>query len=340
MDNLITQESFTFFYNKRCDKTNKILEIILQNGYKVIIVEHNSNNIDSEQCIGGYQPEKIIMNDHNIIGYVETPAIFHDDGYGLRTIYRGDDALIWINCHFSTLDELKTDSHYLKVLSESIDKNIKLRIENDKIIELKKKRSTTYTSIVICNEELSKILMRDALVKENLVKLSKLHIAADVISISKIPVHITDKTIYSNSYSGDSCIRKIKTNHETGFHTIVVVDFDNININDEFMKELLLNGHMYNCIVLCITTTIPNIQFSLRNNFDYIYVDRGKNPSEHEMKKLHQHYFGVYETCDAFINQYNRTVKNPDDYITLSNSHVAFGKISDVVGKYRPYKGK
>ena len=125
MLNCNSLEIYTLFYSKQCNKTKKLLQLILENGHKIAITECKTENIDSNLRINDDQPEKILVN--NIIidnGCVKTPAIFYDNCYGVRNIYSGDNALIWINCHFRSIDELKSDLGYIKLLEESINKNI------------------------------------------------------------------------------------------------------------------------------------------------------------------------------------------------------------------------
>ena len=337
MLNCNSLEIYTLFYSKQCNKTKKLLQLILENGHKIAITECKTENIDSNLRINDDQPEKILVN--NIIidnGCVKTPAIFYDNGYGVRNIYSGDNALIWINCHFRSIDELKSDLGYIKLLEESINKNIILKQEKEP-----HKHILNSVNLVICNDELSKILIRDTLVKETLIRNSKENMASDVIYISHNAINVTDKTIYSHSYPyiANSYMDKILLNLENGFNTIVVIDIENMNMNNENIKELTFNGRYYKCTIIFLTVSVPKIASSMRSNMDYVYVDRGINPPQHELKTLYEQYFGVYASFTEFYRQYKRTVKKPDDYIVISNNGSS-SKTYQNIGKYRPFIAK
>ncbi len=337
MSNCNSLEIYTLFYSKQCNKTKKILELILENDYKVAITECKTENIDSNLCINDDQPEKVLLN--NIVidkCCVKTPAIFYDNGHGVRNIYSGDNALMWINCHFRSIDELKIDLGYIKLLEESINKNIILKQEKEP-----RKHKLNSVNLVICNDELSKILIRDALVKETLIRNSKENIATDVIYISHNAVNVTEKTIYSNSYSyiDNSYMDKISLNLENGFNTIIVIDTENMNMNNENIEELTFNGRHYNCTIIFLTVSIPNLSPTMRSNIDYVYVDRGINPPQDELKTLYQQYFWIYESLNKFTRQYKRTVKKSDDYIVIINNSSSLKPYKNI-SKYRPFISK
>ena len=92
---------------------------------------------------------------------------------------------------------------------------------------------------------------------ETIIRNSKENIATDVIYISHNAVNVTEKTIYSNSYSyiDNSYMDKISLNLENGFNTIIVIDIENMNMNNENIEELTFSGRHYNCTIIFLTVS-------------------------------------------------------------------------------------
>lgn len=336
----------TLIYHTHCSRTQKLKQLISDNNYNADIFRYVADTIKCTHNLHGTRPNTVFNSKHDEIeGLVMLPSIFHDDGFGHRTVYSGDEAIVWVNTHFKSRDELEEDLRYLNMAKKMIENQI-----NAKKLE-KKSRPLCSSSkhsirLALCDDELSKIIMAERLLIESLEKVETYTSTVGVGLGSNHVVSMCDVSVDELTKSLiDAIIERGRKKH----CTTIILDTDSFDhkclTKQELFQEIIFNCRCYRCNIILLSTKMFSAPVSQRSNFDYVYLNMGtgidlddKNDNEKEQLNVFmKKHFGMFRDLESFIDCYNRVVTVTDDYIVARNCVHGCDK-KYIIGKYRPYQ--
>lgn len=101
---------------------------------------------------------------------------------------------------------------------------------------------------------------------------------------------------------------------------------------DKELQELFMNGRHYNVTILTALQYSISIPPKIRSNYDYIFL--AKDDIIHNIKRLYEHYAGMFPTFQQFNSTFNE-ITNKNKFMVVSNCSKSH-KLEDKIYWYEP----
>lgn len=115
--------------------------------------------------------------------------------------------------------------------------------------------------------------------------------------------------------------KKRNDEKELDMRSFIVQDcslYDSATIRSSQQRQLFFNGRCYQILSILAMQYAMGLPSSLRANFDYIFIFRENMKSN--LKRLYEHYAGMFSTFSEFSQVMDQICKNTGDCLVIDNT--------------------
>ncbi len=176
---------------------------------------------------------------------------------------------------------------------------------------------------------------------ESFGQCSNIHCKLTSDIVEKILIKQDNKITNYNNYKNNKCIEKelddpntfILTNEHLKLNEYFKLNeqFDDPNtfvlmdnclepktlINERSIHELIFNGRHYKITYVLSTSLDTCISPEIRCNFDYVFLLANNN--KYDIKKMYEHYCGMFPTLESFTETFNSLTEDGENAMVIVN---------------------